>query len=158
MRALGLLLLGLGLAAPSSSSVSALSFPPHLSKRQSSSSASSPRCYYPNGLESSDIPCNAGASDGSPCCAKGYICFSNKLCVREGEGGRSYHRGSCTDQSWRGEGCPRFCLTSATALPTATAVIARATLSARRRAVRATVAAAAAAKETRSSRSRAAAS
>jgi hypothetical protein len=65
------------------------------------------QCYYPNGKESTDQPCNPDA-DVSPCCGTGLgsVCLSNLLC--QGSNGNVV-RGSCTDKNW-GEGCALYCL------------------------------------------------
>ncbi|KAH7050221.1 hypothetical protein B0J12DRAFT_89809 [Macrophomina phaseolina] len=69
-------------------------------------------CYYPSGQQSTDVPCNS-TSDETYCCAAGFICFSNKLCVPDPNGSSAgapdYNRGSCTDPTWTSSDCPLFC-------------------------------------------------
>ncbi|RSM12407.1 hypothetical protein CEP52_002494 [Fusarium oligoseptatum] len=66
------------------------------------------QCYYPNGEESPDHPCDEDA-EVSACCGGsfGSICMSNKLCAG-GDGG--IVRGSCTDKNWASPECPLYCL------------------------------------------------
>lgn len=64
------------------------------------------RCYYANGTrEPNDYPCvyTPGA-----CCPVWSICMSNGLCVIDG--GMTYERHTCTDQTWQNSSCPHFCL------------------------------------------------
>lgn len=66
------------------------------------------KCYYPNGVEANDFPCDPDA-DESVCCSGGLgtVCLSNKLCI--GADGNTL-RGSCTDKSWASPECAMFCL------------------------------------------------
>ncbi|KAI8672056.1 hypothetical protein NCS56_00667900 [Fusarium sp. Ph1] len=66
------------------------------------------KCYYPNGEEAPDHPCDEDA-EVSACCGGsfGSICMSNKLCAG-GDGG--IVRGSCTDKNWASPECPLYCL------------------------------------------------
>ena len=66
------------------------------------------QCYYPNGEEAPDHPCDEDA-EVSTCCGGsfGSICMSNKLCAG-GDGG--IVRGSCTDKDWASPECPLYCL------------------------------------------------
>jgi hypothetical protein len=67
-----------------------------------------PLCYYPDGSTAqSDFACNLTA-EHSFCCAVGYNCLENKICVAVGES--TWNRGSCTDKSWNSPECPRFCM------------------------------------------------
>ncbi|KAM5368601.1 hypothetical protein ACJA88_010951 [Fusarium oxysporum] len=65
-------------------------------------------CYYPNGLEAEDHPCDPNAKQ-SVCCSGGLgtVCLSNKLCI--GGNGNTV-RGSCTDKNWESPECAMFCL------------------------------------------------
>ncbi|KAM5343480.1 hypothetical protein ACJ41O_012017 [Fusarium nematophilum] len=66
------------------------------------------KCYYPNGVEAEDFPCDPGA-DESVCCGGGLgsVCLSNKLCL--GADGNTV-RGSCTDKNWASAECAMYCL------------------------------------------------
>ncbi|KAF2789351.1 hypothetical protein K505DRAFT_352637 [Melanomma pulvis-pyrius CBS 109.77] len=69
-------------------------------------------CYFPNGAVSpDDIACTNGKV--SACCyKKGQACLSNGLCVSDPHDPSlaAYHRGTCTDKSWKiGGGCPNHC-------------------------------------------------
>jgi hypothetical protein len=67
-----------------------------------------PLCFYPDGSTAqSDFACNLTA-EHSFCCAVGYNCLENKICVAVGES--DWNRGSCTDKSWNSPECPRFCM------------------------------------------------
>ncbi|KAH7017201.1 hypothetical protein EDB80DRAFT_278810 [Ilyonectria destructans] len=66
------------------------------------------QCYYPNGDEAADFPCDPKA-DESVCCGGGLgsVCLSNKLCL--GANGNTV-RGSYTDKNWASSECAMFCL------------------------------------------------
>ncbi|KAK4151131.1 transcription initiation factor IID, 18kD subunit-domain-containing protein [Chaetomidium leptoderma] len=68
------------------------------------------KCYYPNGEEAFDFPCDPDAED-SVCCADvqtvGQACLSNKLCVSSQN---RIARGSCTDKTWRSPECAPYCM------------------------------------------------
>ncbi|RGP63541.1 hypothetical protein FLONG3_9847 [Fusarium longipes] len=66
------------------------------------------KCYYPNGIEANDFPCDPDAEE-SVCCSGGLgtMCLSNKLCI--GADGNTL-RGSCTDKNWASPECAMFCL------------------------------------------------
>ncbi|CAG7555047.1 unnamed protein product [Fusarium equiseti] len=66
------------------------------------------KCYYPNGDEANDFPCDPKAKE-SVCCSGGLgtTCLSNKLCI--GADGNTL-RGSCTDKNWVSPECAMFCL------------------------------------------------
>jgi hypothetical protein len=67
-----------------------------------------PLCFYPDGSQAqSDYACNLTA-EHSFCCAIGYNCLDNKICVAEGYS--DWNRGSCTDKTWNSPDCPRFCM------------------------------------------------
>jgi hypothetical protein len=72
-------------------------------------------CYYPNGDPSlNDVPCNSTATDSTRCRST-YACLSNNICMSTdltpaSSGGTTYVRGSCTDQSWKSDVCPLFCI------------------------------------------------
>lgn len=71
-------------------------------------SASGTQCYYPNGQPSTDVPCDATA-DQSFCCATGFVCLENKICLSLAVGDfPKWNRGSCTDQTWASSECPKF--------------------------------------------------
>lgn len=68
-----------------------------------------PSCFYPDGSRADgDYACNLTA-EASFCCAVGYSCLDNKICIGSGDGVQPYNRGSCTDQTWRSPDCPQFC-------------------------------------------------
>jgi hypothetical protein len=75
-----------------------------------SAKAEVPLCYYPDRtLATYDYACNLTA-EVSFCCAAGFNCLNNKICVAaEGEGQQRYNRGSCTDKTWDSLECPQFC-------------------------------------------------
>jgi hypothetical protein len=86
---------------------SLLSILVHLGVLQTCLAAS--KCYYPNGDESADYPCDPDAEE-SVCCADasvGFACLSNKLCLSPG--GRTA-RGSCTDKTWKSPECKEMLL------------------------------------------------
>jgi hypothetical protein len=66
-----------------------------------------PLCYYPDGgTAKGDYACNLTA-EHSFCCAVGYNCLDNKICVAVGNS--NWNRGSCTDKTWNSPECPQFC-------------------------------------------------
>jgi hypothetical protein len=66
-----------------------------------------PLCYYPDGgTAKGDYACNLTA-EHSFCCAVGYNCLDNKICVAVGNS--DWNRGSCTDKTWNSPECPQFC-------------------------------------------------
>ncbi|KAH7176186.1 hypothetical protein EDB81DRAFT_706464 [Dactylonectria macrodidyma] len=73
-----------------------------------STSLAASKCYYPNGDEASDFPCDPDA-DESVCCGGGLgsVCLSNKLCL--GSNGNTV-RGSCTEEDWASSECAMYCL------------------------------------------------
>jgi hypothetical protein len=75
-------------------------------------------CYFPNGDEVNDTPCNPGATH-STCCGPGYACLSNNVCVLTEHVtpdirklSSLYVRASCTDKDWAANECPSFCMNS----------------------------------------------
>lgn len=70
------------------------------------------QCYYPDGTEAPDTPCNSTAEQ-SACCGSSAYCLANGLCL--GDGGTS--RGSCTDESWEDDSCPQYCRDSTETAP-----------------------------------------
>lgn len=73
-------------------------------------------CYFPDGVTVPrlDTPCHSTGE--STCCASGYACLSNNLCMLtehvEGDTDSisTFVRGSCTDRSWNSPNCPSFCV------------------------------------------------
>ncbi|KAK6339629.1 hypothetical protein TWF718_009025 [Orbilia javanica] len=70
-------------------------------------------CYFPDGSQSSDQPCDTSASN-SMCCAVGTSCLMNGVChsftTVNQEYVSTYARGSCTDQSWGSSACINECI------------------------------------------------
>ncbi|KAF5491438.1 hypothetical protein CGCS363_v010377 [Colletotrichum siamense] len=69
-------------------------------------------CYFPNGRQSTDVPCNVSAPV-SMCCGSSKACLSNGLCLLDdttSSSGNSYARGTCTDPQWTSDLCPKQCL------------------------------------------------
>ncbi|KAK2778829.1 hypothetical protein CKAH01_11603 [Colletotrichum kahawae] len=69
-------------------------------------------CYFPNGRQSTDVPCNVSAPV-SMCCGSSKACLSNGLCLLDdttSSSGISYARGTCTDAQWTSDPCPKQCL------------------------------------------------
>ena len=65
-------------------------------------------CYVPDGTEVGiDTPCGpTSTNQASPCCDPRDTCLSNGLCLNS----LLYiSRGSCTDRSWRSDGCVPWC-------------------------------------------------
>ena len=67
------------------------------------------QCYYPDGSESTDVPCNPGALE-SACCDKLSSCMTNKICDWGGNtfiDGFSFPWGvgSCTEKTWNSSAC-----------------------------------------------------
>ncbi|KAK6531703.1 hypothetical protein TWF694_002879 [Orbilia ellipsospora] len=69
-------------------------------------------CFFPNGTQSEDSPCNA--SGASMCCGPGVACLGNGVCLGgtyiNGYWKYTYARGSCTDETWEDSACIRECL------------------------------------------------
>lgn len=63
-------------------------------------------CYYPNGVESGDVPCSS--SDQTHCCGPYGICLENGFCINTSGKPYTLSRGSCTDPDWGGS-CPTQC-------------------------------------------------
>ena len=70
------------------------------------SDAAIDQCFYPNGDESPDYPCDRNG-ESTNCCGGdiGIACLSNGLC--QGPNGNII-RGSCSNDNW--DGCARYCL------------------------------------------------
>ena len=74
----------------------------------------SAKCYYPDGTQAADFPCDPDA-ENSMCCGDGrpvkdfvgFACLSNKMC--QSSSGRII-RGSCTDPTWKSPECVGYCL------------------------------------------------
>jgi hypothetical protein len=68
------------------------------------------KCYYPNGREAADFPCDPDSTD-TVCCSDGrvdgFACLSNKLC--QTPQGRII-RGTCTDPTWKSAACASYCM------------------------------------------------
>lgn len=63
-------------------------------------------CYYPDGktTDPTHVPCNQTMSTASACCASSDSCSTSGFCL----GGSGWvYRGSCTDQNWDSENCPK---------------------------------------------------
>ncbi|KAF2785542.1 hypothetical protein K505DRAFT_369081 [Melanomma pulvis-pyrius CBS 109.77] len=60
------------------------------------------QCYYPNGSEAPEKPCSS--AEGSACCPDKWECLDNGLCHYPPD--KLFGRYSCTDKSWKAEGCP----------------------------------------------------
>lgn len=54
------------------------------------------QCYFPDGSESQDLPCDPSGESTLACCGRTGICLSNGMCW----GDDLASRGSCTDKSW----------------------------------------------------------
>ncbi|KAK3998326.1 hypothetical protein QBC44DRAFT_2479 [Cladorrhinum sp. PSN332] len=76
-------------------------------------------CYFPGGsLAPGYFACHAFGREVSSCCAPGWTCFSNSLCIATTET-RSWpnisigavQRGACTAPRWDNEFCGSVCLT-----------------------------------------------
>ncbi|KAK4160067.1 hypothetical protein QBC43DRAFT_293392 [Cladorrhinum sp. PSN259] len=76
-------------------------------------------CYFPGGaLAPGYFACHAFGAEVSSCCAPGWTCFSNSLCIATTET-RSWpnisigavQRGACTAPKWNNEFCGGVCLT-----------------------------------------------
>ncbi|KAI5369309.1 hypothetical protein Slin15195_G001850 [Septoria linicola] len=69
------------------------------------------QCYYPDGSESPDTPCNATAAAAkggfSACCSETSYCMDNGLCLEAG----ILTRMSCTDKTFADKTCPQYCNT-----------------------------------------------
>lgn len=67
-------------------------------------------CYQPDGtILQDDTACNPNAEQ-SYCCATGWSCLSDGICLINQSGSNFYYRGTCTDKSWDSQKCPQFCL------------------------------------------------
>lgn len=75
-------------------------------------------CYFPGGaLAPGYFACHAFGAEVSSCCAPGWTCFSNSLCIATTET-RSWpnitlgavQRGACTAPKWNNEFCGSVCL------------------------------------------------
>ncbi|PVH70648.1 hypothetical protein DL98DRAFT_597644 [Cadophora sp. DSE1049] len=68
--------------------------------------AAQPKCYFPDGttVEAGHVPCNQTISTPSACCDPLDSCSTSGFCL--GRTGLPY-RGSCTDQNWGSENCPK---------------------------------------------------
>lgn len=67
-------------------------------------------CYFPNGLPSTDEPCDPNALF-TQCCGSRSACLTNGLCILEASNdtGINYARGTCTDKTWASDLCPQQC-------------------------------------------------
>ncbi|KAF1928317.1 uncharacterized protein M421DRAFT_158384 [Didymella exigua CBS 183.55] len=67
-------------------------------------------CYFPNGLASTDEPCDPDALF-TQCCGSRSACLTNGLCILEASNdtGINYARGTCTDKTWASSLCPQQC-------------------------------------------------
>lgn len=67
-------------------------------------------CYFPNGLPSTDEPCDPNALF-TQCCGSRSACLTNGLCILEASNdtGINYARGTCTDKTWSSSLCPQQC-------------------------------------------------
>ena len=66
-------------------------------------------CYFPNGAQTHDQPCNATA-EVSHCCSKSSICLDNGFCLNAGDTvPYTLSRGTCTDYSFLSPSCPQRC-------------------------------------------------
>lgn len=67
-------------------------------------------CYFPNGVASTDEPCDPTALF-TQCCGSRSACLTNGLCILEASNdtGINYARGTCTDKSWGSSLCPQQC-------------------------------------------------
>lgn len=72
--------------------------------------AQEPQCWYPDGVTPADghTPCDP-SSPASGCCPDDGYCLASGLCARRG----MLIRGSCSDQGWESDDCPKFCLGTA---------------------------------------------
>ncbi|OSS46710.1 hypothetical protein B5807_09011 [Epicoccum nigrum] len=75
-----------------------------------SSTLASNTCYFPNGLPSTDEPCDPDALF-TQCCGSRSACLTNGLCILEASNdtGINYARGTCTDKTWASSLCPQQC-------------------------------------------------
>ncbi len=72
---------------------------------------SSQQCYNSDrNIAKDNIPCYPDRNV-SFCCGKGWACLNNKLCqqqISDDQQSSITARGSCTDQTWESDDCPRF--------------------------------------------------
>lgn len=75
-----------------------------------SSALAANTCYFPDGLPSSDEPCDPDALF-TQCCGSRSACLTNGLCILEASNdtGINYARGTCTDKTWSSSLCPQQC-------------------------------------------------
>ena len=82
-------------------------------------------CYFPGGdLAPGYFPCIAYGAPVTSCCAPGWTCFSNSLCIATTES-RSFpnislgavQRGACTAPKWNNEFCGSVCLSESPVSP-----------------------------------------
>ena len=75
-----------------------------------SSALAANTCYFPNGLPSTDEPCDPNALF-TQCCGSRSACLTNGLCILEASNdtGINYARGTCTDKTWASSLCPQQC-------------------------------------------------
>ncbi|KAL1795370.1 hypothetical protein ACET3X_007186 [Alternaria dauci] len=65
--------------------------------------ATAQQCYYPNGDKAPDTDKPCSTAEGSACCPDNWECLDNGLCHYPPD--KLYGRYSCTDRSWKSEGC-----------------------------------------------------
>ena len=68
-------------------------------------------CYLPNrDVVPADTPCRAPTpGQASACCNRIDICLDNGLCLPQGSSENVFYRGTCTDSTWRSDGCAKYC-------------------------------------------------
>ncbi|CAN9171022.1 unnamed protein product [Alternaria alternata] len=65
--------------------------------------ATAQQCYYPNGDKAADTDKPCSTAEGSACCPDKWECLDNGLCHYPFD--NQYGRYSCTDKTWKSEGC-----------------------------------------------------
>ncbi|KAB2099441.1 hypothetical protein AG0111_0g12289 [Alternaria gaisen] len=65
--------------------------------------ATAQQCYYPNGNKAPDTEKPCSTAEGSACCPDSWECLDNGLCHYPAN--NLYGRYSCTDKTWKSEGC-----------------------------------------------------